>query len=104
LAENYKLGEIILMPRNKFSEEIEKDFKNVEILLNGMLSDRSVPRNIKRVAQESIRIMQTENETAGVIASNVMYLVSDLSQDPNIPYHGRTVIYRIISILEQIKD
>ncbi len=85
-------------------EEVKKTFENVEDLLNGMMSDRGVPRNIKRVAQKSIAELHREDETPGVLSSNVMYMVSDLSQDPNIPFHSRTTIYRIISILEKIKD
>jgi len=92
------------MPRKKFNEAIEKSFKNVEDLLNGMLQDRSVPRNIKRVAQKGINMLSDSDETAGILASNVMYLVDDLSQDPNIPFAARTTLYRIISILETIKD
>ena len=92
------------MPRKKFSEAIEKSLKNVENLLNGMLQDRSVPRNIKRVAQKGINMLSDSDDTAGILASNVMYLVDDLSQDPNIPFAARTTLYRIISILETIKD
>ncbi|TFG25725.1 MAG: hypothetical protein EU529_00495 [Promethearchaeota archaeon] len=92
------------MPRKKFSEAIEKSLKNVEGLLNGMLQDRSVPRNIKRVAQKGINMLYDSDDTAGILASNVMYLVDDLSQDPNIPFAARTTLYRIISILETIKD
>jgi len=92
------------MPRKKFSEAIEKSLKNVEGLLNGMLQDRSVPRNIKRVAQKGINMLSDSDDTAGILASNVMYLVDDLSQDPNIPFAARTTLYRIISILETIKD
>lgn len=88
----------------KKPEEIKKTFENVEVLLNGMLGDRSVPRNIKRVAQLGIEEIHKEGESPGILASNVMYLVDDLSQDPNIPFHARTVIYRIISLLETIKD
>ena len=88
----------------KFSEALQKKFNNVEILLKGMMSDRSVPRNIKRVAQRGINIIHESDETPGVIASNIMYLVDDLSLDPNIPFHSRSTIYRIISILETIKD
>jgi uncharacterized protein (UPF0147 family) len=87
-----------------FSDEVKKAFESVEELLNGMLGDRSVPRNIKRVAQRSIDELHKEGETQGVISSNIMYMVDDLSQDPNIPFHARTTIYRIISILENIKD
>jgi len=85
-------------------EEVEKAFDNVEELLNGMMSDRSVPRNIKRVAQRSINELHKEDETHGVRSSNVMYMVDDLATDPNIPFHARTTVYRIISILEKTKD
>lgn len=87
-----------------FSDEVKNAFESVEELLNGMLADRGVPRNIKRVAQRSIDALHKEDETQGVISSNIMYMVDDLSQDPNIPFHARTTIYRIISILENIKD
>ncbi|MHA2397296.1 MAG: UPF0147 family protein [Promethearchaeota archaeon] len=86
------------------SEEVKQAFETVENLLNGLLGDRSVPRNIKRVAQRGIDELHREDETHGVISSNVMYMVDDLSLDPNIPFHSRTTIYRIISILEKIKD
>ncbi|GAH32731.1 unnamed protein product [marine sediment metagenome] len=87
-----------------FSDVVKNAFEEVENLLNGLLGDRSVPRNIKRIAQKGIDELHKEDETAGVLASNVMYMVDDLSLDPNIPFHSRTTIYRIISILEKIKD
>lgn len=92
------------MPKEKLTKEQEEAFENVLILLRGMLQDRSVPRNIKRLAQKGINIINSSNDSPGILASNVMYLVGDLSQDPNIPFAARTVIYRIISILETIRD
>ena len=86
------------------AEKVKIAFDNVEDLLNGMMSDRSVPRNIKRVAQKSISELHREDESPGVVSSNVMYMVDDLAQDANIPFHARTTVYRIISILEKIKD
>ncbi|MFW9825442.1 MAG: UPF0147 family protein [Candidatus Thorarchaeota archaeon] len=88
----------------EFSNVVKDAFEEVEHLLNGLLGDRSVPRNIKRIAQRGIDELHKEDETPGVLASNVMYMVDDLSLDPNIPFHSRTTIYRIISILEKIKD
>jgi uncharacterized protein (UPF0147 family) len=88
----------------EFNDAVRTAFEEVESLLNGLLGDRSVPRNIKRVAQKGIDELNKEEETPGVLASNVMYMVDDLSLDPNIPFHSRTTIYRIISILEKIKD
>jgi len=93
------------MPRGKeFTETILDLFSKVEQLLTGMISDRSVPRNIKRIAQKGINELKSEDETPGVISSNVMYMVDDLSQDANCPFHTRTTLYRILSLLENIKD
>ena len=92
------------MPKEELTKEQEEALENVLTLLKGMLQDRTVPRNIKRLAQKGINIINSSNDSPGILASNVMYLVGDLSQDPNIPFHSRTVIYRIISLLETIKD
>ena len=92
------------MADKKFTVAAEKGFKNVEFLLQGMINDRSVPRNIKRIATKGINIIHESTDTEGVIASNVLYLVQDISTDPNIPFAARTTIYRVISILETIKD
>ncbi|TFF94269.1 MAG: hypothetical protein EU544_04710, partial [Promethearchaeota archaeon] len=56
------------MAKKKTDEEVQKAFENVEILLNGMLSDRSVPRNIKRIAQKGLEEIHKEDETPGIIA------------------------------------
>ena len=85
-------------------EEVKSTFQNVTDLLEGMINDRSVPRNIKRVAQRSINELGSSGESVGVIASNVIFNIDDLSQDPNIPFAARTTIYRIISLLERVKD
>ncbi|MFX1587261.1 MAG: UPF0147 family protein, partial [Promethearchaeota archaeon] len=73
-------------------------------LLQGMINDRAVPRNIKRIAQRGVNELQREDDSAAVLASNVMYMMDDLTLDPNLPFHSRTTIYRILSILEKIKD
>lgn len=93
------------MPRGpEFTEEILDAFSKVDYLLSGMINDRGVPRNIKRVAQKGIEELKREDDSPAVLASSVMYMITDLSQDANIPFHSRTTIYRIISLLENIKD
>ena len=88
-------------------DDLQQTFDNVKVLLNAMLNDRAVPRNIKRIAQrgiDEIDKIANEDESPAVVASNVMYMVDDLSQDPNCPFHTRTTLYRILSLLEKIKD
>lgn len=92
------------LSKKKVNEEVQKAFNNVIKLLEGMLNDRAVPRNIKRIAQRGVGELQREDESPAVIASNLMYWFDDLTLDPNLPFHSRTTIYRILSILEKIKD
>ncbi len=95
----------MIMPRGpEFTEEILDAFSKVDYLLNGMINDRGVPRNIKRGASKGIEELKREDDSPAVLASSVMYMITDLSQDANIPFHSRTTIYRIISLLENIKD
>ena len=95
----------MVMPRGpEFTEDILDAFSKVDYLLNGMINDRGVPRNIKRVASKGIEELKREDDSPAVLASSVMYMITDLSQDANIPFHSRTTIYRIISLLENIKD
>jgi uncharacterized protein (UPF0147 family) len=95
----------MIMPRGpEFTEDILDAFSKVDYLLNGMINDRGVPRNIKRVASKGIEELKREDDSPAVLASSVMYMITDLSQDANIPFHSRTTIYRIISLLENIKD
>lgn len=92
------------MSQKKFSKEVEEVFKNVTYLLENMIKDRAVPRNIKRIAQRGVNELQREDDSPAVLSSNVMYMMDDLTLDPNLPFHSRTTIYRILSILEKIKD
>jgi len=88
-------------------DDLQQTFDNVKVLLNAMMNDRAVPRNIKRIAQrgiDEIDKITNEDESPAVVASNVMYMVDDLSQDPNCPFHTRTTLYRILSLLEKVKD
>ena len=67
------------MSKEELTKEQEEAFENVLILLKGMLQDRSVHRNIKRLAQKGITIINGGNDSPGILASNVMYLVGDLT-------------------------
>ncbi len=95
---------MVMLRGPEFTEEILDTFSKVDYLLTGMINDRGVPRNIKRVAQKGIDELKREDDTPAVLASSVMYMITDLSQDANIPFNSRTTIYRIISLLENIKD
>ncbi len=89
---------------SKFKKEIREAFVDVATLIEMLLQDRTVPRNIKRKAQKALDNLKVGDDSPAVLASNALSLIGDLSTDPNCPFHARTIIYRLISLLETIKD
>jgi uncharacterized protein (UPF0147 family) len=71
-------------------------------LLREIMDDRGVPRNIKASLEESISILggtETEEEKIASIIS----ILDDASGDPNITFHTRTKIWKMVSFLESMK-
>jgi uncharacterized protein (UPF0147 family) len=79
--------------------------KSVRIndLLQEIMGDRGVPRNIKSSIEESIGIMGgTESEEEKI--ASVISILDEASADPNITLHTRTRIWNMVSVLESIKS
>ena len=67
-----------------------------------LAEDTSVPKNIRRGAQEArARVLDTK-DALDVRAASAINILDDLANDANIPLHARTQIWQIISQLEQI--
>jgi Uncharacterized protein conserved in archaea len=74
--------------------------KQVVDVLDNLAEDTSVPRNIRKGASDArIKLMDT-NSAMDVRATNAIMILDDLANDPNIPLHGRTLIWNVISQLE----
>jgi uncharacterized protein (UPF0147 family) len=80
----------------------EVKLKQILEVLDQLAEDTSVPRNIRRGATEAKdRILQV-NEPLDVRAASAIFILDELANDPNIPLHGRTLIWNIISQLETV--
>lgn len=82
----------------------EAKIKQAVILLQKIVNDTSVPRNIRRAATDAIRNLQDQRLSPGVRAANAIGILEDISQDPNMPTHTRISIWNVVSILETVKD
>ncbi len=77
--------------------------KQIIDVLDQLSEDTSVPRNIRRGATSAKeRLLQT-NDALDVRAASAIFILDELANDPNIPLHGRTLIWNIISQLETVK-
>jgi uncharacterized protein (UPF0147 family) len=72
-------------------------------VLDQLAEDTSVPRNIRRGATQAKEIILNESEALDVRTASAVFILDELANDPNIPLHGRTLIWNIISQLETIK-
>ena len=68
-------------------------------LLQQIVTDRGVPKNIKLSIEESIKLLQDGREENERISS-VISILDEASNDPNISIPARTHIWNVVSILE----
>jgi uncharacterized protein len=70
-------------------------------MMEEILSDRAVPRNIRAKVEEAIFKVKLNNATS---MSEAIYLLDDISNDVNMPDHTRTDIWHLISRIEEAKE
>lgn len=74
----------------------------VSEILEYIMENISVPRNIREAAQESNTLLKDESQDQSVKISTVLTKLDEISNDPNIPVHARTLIWEVLSKLESI--
>ncbi|MDR0888209.1 MAG: UPF0147 family protein [Candidatus Methanoplasma sp.] len=74
--------------------------KQVIDVLEVLAEDTSVPRNIRKGATDAKGRLLDNKEALDVRSTSAMMILDDLANDPNIPVHGRTLIWNVISQLE----
>jgi uncharacterized protein (UPF0147 family) len=80
----------------------EERLRQVTTVLDQLIEDTSVPRNIRRGADDAKKRLLNTKDALDVRVASAVAILDDLANDPNIPLHGRTLIWNIISGLESI--
>ena len=79
--------------------------EKIEQICDGlsMLSeDTSIPRNIRRGAEEVKQSLRKDTDPIDLRVASAVSTLDELANDPNIPLHGRTLIWNIMSRLEEL--
>ena len=71
-------------------------------ILEYITNENSVPRNIREAANESSKLLKDEEKDQSVRISTVLGKLDEISNDPIIPVHARTLIWEVLSKLEAI--
>jgi uncharacterized protein (UPF0147 family) len=78
--------------------------KQVAEIMARVAEDTSVPRNIRRAANEAREALLKPGEDPVVRAASAIMILDEISNDPNMPVHTRTTIWNALSILETIRE
>lgn len=78
--------------------------KQVCDALDILAEDTSIPRNIRKGATDAKARLLDTKEQIDVRATGAIVILDDLANDPNVPMHGRTLIYQVMSQLETISQ
>jgi uncharacterized protein (UPF0147 family) len=78
------------------------DLKQAINLLDLIINDKTVPKNIRKAAEDSKNVLTGENVDELKI-STAITILDEIANDPNMPIYARTKIWNVVSILEQIR-
>lgn len=81
------------------SEQIPEGVLEV---LDRIMQDDTVPRNIRRVSSNIKENLLHGSESLALKSASAISKIEELSADPNIPMHVRTLIWNLSSQLERI--
>ncbi len=84
--------------------EADVKVKQITEVLDQLAEDTSVPRTIRRGAKEAKDLLLGQKEALDVRAASASFILDELANDPNIPLHGRTLIWNVISQLETVSS
>lgn len=76
--------------------------EEVSEILEYIMENNTVPRNIREEAQRSKDLLNDDSKDESVKISDVLGNLDEISNDPNIPVHARTLIWEVLSKLESI--
>lgn len=76
--------------------------KQITDVLQSIVRDRGVPKNVKSSIEESVDILNGNSSEEEKIAY-IISVLDEASNDPNISAHARTMVWSAVSFLEDLK-
>ncbi len=84
------------------ADEKEKLYNEIVSIMEDMIEDTSIPRNIRRSITHAKETLTEESKPLDVRVASAIFELDEIANDPNIPVHGRTVVYMVMSKLETL--
>jgi len=77
---------------------VEKKVLEIIEMMDVLISDTSVPKNIRKALSDAKEQLKSQNDLSTRISAAV-YSIEAVSEDINMPMHARTQIWAILSAL-----
>ena len=78
-----------------------EDLNPILSLLDLIINDRTVPKNIRKAAEDSKNILNDEKQNMELRISTAIHILDETINDPNMPMYARTKIWNAVSLLEE---
>ncbi len=72
-------------------------------LLDIIISDRTVPKNIRKIIEDSKTELNSNEKSKELKISTAIHLLDDITNDPNMPQYTRTQLWNTVSMLEELR-
>lgn len=82
--------------------DIDARVRHITEVLGQLAEDTSVPRNIRRGANEAKELIARGPGEFDVRVAGAISKLDELANDPNLPSHGYTEILRVLPELEAL--
>ncbi len=86
------------------NQDFDNKITNIKQQIDMLLNDNSVPRNVKTALSDARRALDQPEAGYSVRSSAATYKIDEISNDINLPPYARTVIWNMLSLLEEIKE
>ena len=81
---------------------MDEKIQQVVGMIENIVSDTAIPKNIRKALTDASERLKTDEEL-NVKVSAAVYLIESVSDDINMPAHARTQLWAVISSLESLK-
>jgi len=75
--------------------------KDIIEMMNELINDRSVPKNVRTKIEEAINDLSDKKTEKIVRIGKVISVMDSISNDTNLPVYSRTKLWNIVSMLEK---
>lgn len=86
--------------RRRYDERLSSSLEE----LQSVADNKVVPRNIRRMAKDSIAMLRNRELSVAVRAANTVSMLEEIALDYNTPSFVRVTIWSAMSKLESVKE